>query len=98
MISFAPFFVIFCVGAIFTSWNSTMDIREACSFLKLSSAKIVFADENSGSKCFAFSNILEGHIKSDVDNFQCTSVDSIHDTDGLLYSSADCFILHSKKR
>ncbi|KAF7387342.1 hypothetical protein HZH68_013019 [Vespula germanica] len=29
MDSFAPFFVIFCVGAIFTPWNSTMDIRQS---------------------------------------------------------------------
>nr|XP_050861968.1 uncharacterized protein LOC127069226 isoform X1 [Vespula vulgaris] len=42
-----PFFAIFCEAAIFTPWNSTMDIREARYFMKLSGAKIVFADENS---------------------------------------------------
>ncbi|KAL2747718.1 4-coumarate--CoA ligase 1-like [Vespula maculifrons] len=106
-----PFFAIFCEAAIFTPWNSTMDIREARYFMKLSGAKIVFADENSvntilkvvkldnndikivvfgraRNECFTFSNILKGHIKFDVDNFQCTSVDSIHDIAELLYSSA----------
>lgn len=29
MDSFAPFFATFCVGAIFTPWNSAMDIRES---------------------------------------------------------------------
>ncbi|KAF7385705.1 hypothetical protein HZH66_011547 [Vespula vulgaris] len=82
-----PFFAIFCEAAIFTPWNSTMDIREARYFMKLSGAKIVFADENSSSKCFIFSDILKGYIKFDVDNFQCTSVDSIHDIAELLYSS-----------
>ncbi|XP_015173344.1 PREDICTED: 4-coumarate--CoA ligase 1-like [Polistes dominula] len=47
MDSFAPFFATFCVGAIFTPWNPAMDIREARYFMKLSGAKIVFADESS---------------------------------------------------
>lgn len=47
MDSFAPFFATFCVGAIFTPWNPDMDIREARYFMKLSGAKIVFANENS---------------------------------------------------
>ncbi|KAL2747721.1 4-coumarate--CoA ligase 1-like [Vespula maculifrons] len=60
---FAPFFVIFCVGAIFTPWNSTMDIREACSFLKLSSAKIVFADENSVNTILKVVKLDNNNIK-----------------------------------
>ncbi|KAL2729445.1 nonribosomal peptide synthetase 30-like [Vespula squamosa] len=109
MDSFAPFFASFCVGAIFTPWNSAMDIREARYFMKLSGAKIVFAEENAvntileaakfenydikvvvfgkAPNALPFSNILEGHIKYDVENFQCTSIDNVHDTAGLLYSS-----------
>ncbi|KAL2747727.1 4-coumarate--CoA ligase 1-like [Vespula maculifrons] len=109
MDSFAPFFAIFFVGAIFTPWNSAMDIREARYFMKLSGAKIVFADENSvntileaakldnnnikvvvfgkASNVLPFSKVLEGHSKSDVENFECAQIDNIHDTAALLYSS-----------
>ncbi|XP_043678710.1 4-coumarate--CoA ligase 1-like isoform X1 [Vespula pensylvanica] len=109
MDSFAPFFAIFCVGATFTPWNSAMDIREARYFMKLSGAKIVFADENSVntileaakldnnnikvvvfgkiSNVLPFSKVLEGHSKSDVENFECAQIDNIHDTAALLYSS-----------
>ncbi|XP_047362961.1 4-coumarate--CoA ligase 1-like isoform X1 [Vespa velutina] len=109
MDSFAPFFATFCVGAIFTPWNPAMDIREARYFMKLSGAKIVFADENSvrtileaakldnnnikvvvfgkASNVLSFAKVLEGHSKSEVENFECAQIDNIHDTAALLYSS-----------
>ncbi|XP_046833712.1 uncharacterized protein LOC124430758 [Vespa crabro] len=47
MDSFTPIFASFCVAAIFTSWNYSTDIGEARYLMKLSGAKIVFADESS---------------------------------------------------
>ncbi|KAI4477209.1 hypothetical protein M0802_014771 [Mischocyttarus mexicanus] len=77
--------------------------------MKLSGAKIVFADENSvntileaakldnndivivvfgeTSKALPFSKIINGHQKSEVENFQCTPIDNIYDTAVILYSS-----------
>ncbi|XP_043502062.1 4-coumarate--CoA ligase 1-like [Polistes fuscatus] len=109
MDSFAPFFATFCVGAIFTPWNPAMDIRETRYYMKLSGAKIVFADENSvdtileaaklenhdikivvfgeSSNALPYSKILDGYSKLDVNNFECTPVDNVHDSAVLLYSS-----------
>nr|XP_050861969.1 uncharacterized protein LOC127069226 isoform X2 [Vespula vulgaris] len=59
-----PFFAIFCEAAIFTPWNSTMDIREARYFMKLSGAKIVFADENSVTWMFLSRSMANRILKS----------------------------------
>ncbi|XP_014613094.1 PREDICTED: gramicidin S synthase 2-like [Polistes canadensis] len=109
MDSFAPFFATFCVGAIFTPWNPTMDIRETRYYMKLSGAKIVFADEKSvdtileaaklenhdikivvfgeSSNALSYSKILDSYSKLDVNNFECTPIDDVHDSAALLYSS-----------
>lgn len=77
--------------------------------MKLSGAKVVFADESSistileaakldnndikvvvfgkASNALPFSKVLEGHSKSEVENFECAQIDNIHDTAALLYSS-----------
>ncbi|XP_035741079.1 uncharacterized protein LOC118449950 [Vespa mandarinia] len=109
MDSFVPIFASFCVGAIFTAWNVAMDIREARYLMKLSGAKIVFADKSAvdkileaaklenydikvvvfgnASNALPFSKVLEGHSKFDLENFECTSIDNVQNTAGLLYSS-----------
>ncbi|XP_015173331.1 PREDICTED: 4-coumarate--CoA ligase 1-like [Polistes dominula] len=107
--SFAPLFASFCVGAIFTPWNPEMDIRETRYYMKLSGAKIVFANENSvdkileaaklenhdikivvfgeSSNAIPYSKILNSNCNLDVNNFECTEIDNVHDSAVLLYSS-----------
>ncbi|XP_015173359.1 PREDICTED: 4-coumarate--CoA ligase 1-like [Polistes dominula] len=61
--SFAPLFASFCVGAIFTPWNPEMDIRETRYYMKLSGAKIVFANENSVDKILEAAKLENHDIK-----------------------------------
>ncbi|KAI4482922.1 hypothetical protein M0802_013600, partial [Mischocyttarus mexicanus] len=84
-------------------------VGQARHCMKLSDAKIVFAEENSintileaaklnnsdikvvvlgeSSNALTFSKIINGHQKSEVENFKCTPIDNIHDTAAILYSS-----------
>lgn len=68
----------------FADESSVETILEAAKLENYDIKVVVFGND---SNALPFSTVLEGHSKSDMENFECTSVDNIQDTAGFLYSS-----------
>lgn len=81
----ARFFMKLSREKIVSTEESLVDSLIEAAKLENHDIKIVVFDK--ASNAIPFPKILQDHRKCDVNNFECTSVDNVHDTAIIAYSS-----------
>ncbi|KAI4499816.1 hypothetical protein M0802_005072 [Mischocyttarus mexicanus] len=72
------------VKIVFAAKNSVGTILEAAKLENCDIKIVVFGES---SNVLSFSKILDDNNKFDVNNFECTPIDDVHDSAAVLYSS-----------